>query len=194
MFEINPHNYNENKRMQKELRDIVKLFERNDDKITTGDINHSKADTYDHFISRQYLDELLARPNALDVNECSNMKIIDTSIISKQLNKIKGIMWNEYKTNSIHTTGNFLYPADRGYMGWHTNVGFPGFRIYMTYVKEGNNSGFLYYDKQTDSVINSVDQQGWTIRMFDTSDPSEPLWHAVWAREDRYSIGFTIKE
>ena len=95
-----------------------------------------------------------------------------------------------YPKSSIVPSGNFLYPPG-GYMGWHTNSDFPCKRLYITYVKEINKSGFKYLD-ENNIIVDDVDEQHITIREFDISS-SEHLWHCVYSDTDRYSFGFRIE-
>lgn len=86
----------------------------------------------------------------------------------------------------IIQTGKFYYPPG-GFMGWHTNSGTEGYRVYATYCKEGEKSFFRYF---LDGKIHTEwEQKGWNCRMFEVRKDSL-YWHCVWSDTDRYSFGF----
>lgn len=92
---------------------------------------------------------------------------------------------------SIVPSGQFWYPPG-GYMGWHTNHDAPYTRMYITYVDEPNKSCFRYYDKSTDEVVTSWDDEEFTIRVFDTPLPPAELWHCVYSECNRFSYGYRL--
>ena len=91
----------------------------------------------------------------------------------------------------LHATssGHFWYPPG-GYMAWHTNNRFPGWRIYLPHTDEPGKSFFRYLDPATDEVITSCDHC-WDVRMFRV-DPQVPLWHCVYSETNRFSFGYVI--
>jgi hypothetical protein len=91
---------------------------------------------------------------------------------------------------SITASGQFLYPVN-GFMGWHTNSDTPHTRMYITYADEGNKSFFRYKDFN-DNIITTWDNEGITIRVFDTHPTPQPFWHCVYSECNRYSFGFKM--
>lgn len=89
----------------------------------------------------------------------------------------------------IKSSGFFVYPANHGFMSWHTNSNAPGKRIYIAYAEQDCKSFFRYYDKCNEQVITSWDAQGINAREFQV-DSQDLLWHCVYAECNRYSFGF----
>lgn len=86
----------------------------------------------------------------------------------------------------IAQTGKFYYPPG-GFMGWHTNSGHEGYRIYATRCKESNKSFFRYL---LDGEMHTEwEQVGWNCRLFEVRK-DKLYWHCVWSDTDRYSFGF----
>lgn len=74
---------------------------------------------------------------------------------------------------------------------WHTNSNVPGTRVYYIY-NEKAGSIFSYKDEHG-NIIHDEEPEGWVARRFVI--PEEGLlWHAVWAKGHRISIGFLMKE
>lgn len=90
----------------------------------------------------------------------------------------------------VSRSGHFWYPQG-GYMGWHTNSGAPGWRIYITHARESGKSFFRYREPDTGQVITSMDDE-WNVRAF-RIDPAIPLWHAVYSDTDRFSLGYIVR-
>lgn len=65
----------------------------------------------------------------------------------------------------FHVTGKFWYPSN-GYMGWHTNNTYPGFRLYCTHAQDSSKSFFRYRNPLTNEIVTSWDRQGWMCRIF----------------------------
>lgn len=142
------------------------------------------------FISTEFLNELIQRPgDPLDVNEQSDLFHISTNIGPE----LFSALWKYFPDKNIKLSGHFLYPSKGGYMGWHTNAGAPGIRIYMVYVRETGKSFFRYKNPETGAIVDSYDFEGWNIRMF-SIDPKRPFWHCVYADTERYSFGVNIMD
>lgn len=90
---------------------------------------------------------------------------------------------------SVRPSGQFWYPPG-GYMGWHTNSGAPGLRLYISHAAEPGKSFFRYLDADTDQVNTSYDDI-WNVRLFPV-DAKQLFWHAVYSETDRFSFGYTI--
>lgn len=88
-------------------------------------------------------------------------------------------------------SGKFHYPKN-GFMGWHHNGNFPGFRMYATRAEEDNKSFFRYRDIRTGKVITEWEKKGWNFRAFKV-EPKQHYWHCVYADCDRYSFGFRFE-
>ncbi len=86
-------------------------------------------------------------------------------------------------------TGHFWYPPG-GFMGWHTNLRTPGWRLYITHCDEAGKSFFRYRDPVDGQVHTEADDR-WNVRLF-TIDPDRPLWHAVYSDTHRFSFGYKI--
>lgn len=143
-------------------------------------------DNREYYTSNQYLFDCLSNSVDFCVAERRNLKKFN-QILNRRL--IRFLML-AYPKCSILPSGNFIYPPG-GYMSWHTNSDFPCKRLYVTYVKELNKSGFKYLDAQG-AVVDDVDNAEITIREFDISS-TEHLWHCVYSNTDRYSFGFRIE-
>lgn len=90
---------------------------------------------------------------------------------------------------TITSSGHFWYPPG-GYMGWHTNSGAPGWRIYLTHAAEPGRSFFRYRNPSDGEIVTSMDHL-WDVRIFRV-DPDIPLWHAVYSQTDRFSFGYVV--
>jgi len=107
---------------------------------------------------------------------------IETDFVIK-LNKF-------FPNTKVHMRGHWDYPTG-GYMSWHTNGDFPGIRFYASY-SFGEPGSFRYMLPSGEFVV-SLDQSGWTFRVFRISHQN-PLWHCVCAKSRRLSFGFHISE
>jgi hypothetical protein len=129
-----------------------------------------------------------------------NARNIDDSVLSTQviaarksvddlvLKKIK----QHFRFNgslSITASGHFWYPPG-AYMGWHTNSGAPGWRMYISHAEEPGKSFFRYRDPDTQKIITSLDDE-WNVRLFEIRR-DKPLWHAVYSDTNRFSLGYVI--
>jgi hypothetical protein len=90
----------------------------------------------------------------------------------------------------LFPSGHWWYPAGT-YLGWHTNERFPGWRLYLSHAVSPGRSFFRYRDPDTGVVATSPDEQ-WDLRLFHVT-AERPLWHAVYAGADRYSIGWIVR-
>jgi hypothetical protein len=91
------------------------------------------------------------------------------------------------------------YPK-KGYLGWHTNADVIGFRYYLTWCENSQDSYFRYRDPETNEIITHWDSQGWQLSKFrvlpDLQNKSKfksgpgVMWHCVGSYTNRVSIGF----
>ncbi len=87
-------------------------------------------------------------------------------------------------------TGSLLYQA--GFMSWHTNhdpgllgSGLRDIRVYVTHNCD-DGSVFKYIDP-VDGVVKAITEPaGWSIKLFDVTDP---LWHCIISGAQRMSVG-----
>ncbi len=86
-------------------------------------------------------------------------------------------------------SGHFLYPPGTS-MGWHTNSGAPGWRLYVTRTDSPGSSFFRYRDPRDGRIVTTTDDT-WNFRLFRiTAD--EPLWHAIASQTNRFSFGYLV--
>jgi len=90
---------------------------------------------------------------------------------------------------TITCSGHLWYPPG-GYMGWHTNSGAPGWRMYISYAEEPGKSFFRYRDPVTHDIVTSWDER-WNVRLFEIR-ADIPLWHAVYSDTQRFSFGYVL--
>jgi len=89
----------------------------------------------------------------------------------------------------VGSSGHFWYPSG-SYMGWHTNSGVPGWRIYINYAEEEGKSFFRYRDTRTSEIVTLTDKE-WNMRIFRIGSEN-PLWHAVYSGTNRFSLGYIV--
>ena len=90
-------------------------------------------------------------------------------------------------------SGGFWYPAQNGFMDWHSNCEVPGPRIYFVWCAEAGKSRFLY-SEDGKTVSWKLEPAGWSINAFNIGDKSVPYWHAVDSGgTDRISFGFKTR-
>lgn len=93
------------------------------------------------------------------------------------------------ETLVAENTGHFWYPPG-GFMGWHTNLRTPGWRLYVSHCDEPGKSFFRYRDPASGKIVTEPDDL-WNVRLF-AIDPDQPLWHAVYSDTHRFSFGYKI--
>jgi len=95
------------------------------------------------------------------------------------------------ETIQVKRTATVHYPANGGYLGWHTNANDPGWRIYIVYVEKKGMSFFKYYDSEDDSVKISHDPEGFSYRIFEVPKIGA-MKHCVYTNVPRWSFGLRI--
>ncbi|GLX79301.1 hypothetical protein tinsulaeT_26410 [Thalassotalea insulae] len=90
---------------------------------------------------------------------------------------------------TIVSSGHFWYPQG-AFMSWHTNSQVPGWRVYINYAEQENQSFFRYQDDDN-NVITLNDKQ-WNLRIFKITE-QQPLWHCVYSNTNRFSLGYMVK-
>lgn len=117
---------------------------------------------------------LFEKPKDLTTNTNNTGKFYDI-----ELKKEIEILGKKFR-NAI------FYPPSGG-MGWHTNGPENGRRVYISWSETGE-SGMNWYDLDKDVIKIDQDEAGFNIRIFEI-----PQWHCVWAKCNRFSIGFDIE-
>lgn len=102
---------------------------------------------------------------------------------------LRNIFQQPIETNLV-SSGHFWYPKD-SFMGWHTNSRSPGWRIYINYAEDENESFFRY--RNTNNEIITLNDKNWNLRVFRITQ-AEPLWHCVYSNTNRFSLGYMLKE
>jgi hypothetical protein len=158
-------------------------------------------------VTEQALQELLQsahHPSGVatdpDISNCLsfNYKSVQGSVFDAELatlrkqvdavvsKKIKALFSQEV---DVKNSGHFWYPP-AGFMGWHTNLRTPGWRLYINYCEEPGKSFFRYRDPETGTIVTAVDKL-WNFRIFRIT-PEKPLWHAIYSDTNRYSLGYKV--
>ena len=120
----------------------------------------------------------------------SNREILETrGKLDKAMFRSVTHLFRTRKELSVINSGYFWYPPG-GYMGWHTNLGLPGWRLYITHAQEPGKSFFRYRDPDTSEIVTAWDRE-WNFRLFKI-DPKRPFWHVVYSETNRYSFGYNI--
>jgi len=91
--------------------------------------------------------------------------------------------------DAIGVSGHFWYPPG-GYMGWHTNLRKPGWRLYINVAEEKDRSFFRYRDPVTGEIV-TCDDDLWNCRVFQIRQDL-PFWHCVYSETNRHSFGYRI--
>ncbi len=89
----------------------------------------------------------------------------------------------------VQNSGHFWYPPG-SFMGWHTNLRTPGWRLYINYVEQPGKSFFRYRDPDTGKIVTAIDRT-WNFRFFRIAS-EKPLWHAIYSQTDRFSLGYKV--
>lgn len=91
----------------------------------------------------------------------------------------------------LSAAGQWWYPPGT-WFGWHTNHGYPGWRLYLSHAEEEDRSFFRYRDPRTGAVVTSPDGR-WHLRLFEVAS-DRPLWHAIHSADThRFSIGWFVR-
>ena len=76
-----------------------------------------------------------------------------------------------------------------GYMGWHTNSNSPGYRFYFVYNTDDNSSFMRFINPKNGKMITQHEPKGWSLNVFQIGNYVDPLWHCVYTKTQRFSIG-----
>lgn len=92
----------------------------------------------------------------------------------------------EMRNATMFNRGNIMH--------WHTNSDYPGERLYYIYNEEPG-SLFAWQNPETKEVHYEEEGKGWSAKRFMIPDSNEALlWHAIWAKGRRASIGFLVNK
>lgn len=151
--------------------------------LDAGDDIHGIAS--DHSISNVISFNAKHLQSAVDSDAVAALRRKVDTLVSQKLRET----FEGGDSLTVTCSGHFWYPPG-GYMGWHTNNGAPGWRIYLTHSAEPGKSFFRYRLPADGRIVTSTDQS-WDIRLF-RIDPQRPLWHAVHSQTDRFSLGYVV--
>ena len=141
--------------------------------------------------SEEALEKILEDPDVDDIEKADNKCLHKLNVPRFRLVPMVRELAKIYPLCSISMSGFFLYPADGGYMGWHTNSDAPYTRVYITHALEGDKSFFRY--RIDGECVTSWDKAGWVMRQFEVNDDAkDKFWHTVYADTKRLSVGFRI--
>jgi hypothetical protein len=144
-----------------------------------------------HRVSPKVLEELqLTKNDVPNAKEDSNILMLSETEVEVPGGKLCLMLPSGVQGFAV--SGLMLYPR-QGFMGWHTNSNYQGYgyRFYCTYVNDDHRSFFRYCHPETREVITSWDGPGWNFRLFRVD--RKLLWHCVYSKTERYSIGFALK-
>lgn len=162
------------------------------DKVSRPALEELIAEERDvHGISKQSSISNVISFDAKKVNDT----IYDASVVAlrkavdaKLGELVKSIFPGEKNLNIVKS-GHFLYPPG-SHMGWHTNSGVPGWRIYINYCEEAGNSFIRYRDLDSGEII-TLDDNRWNVRVF-RIESSRLLWHSIYSDTNRFSFGYMV--
>jgi hypothetical protein len=152
--------------------------------INAGDDVHGIS-TSRHISNVICFGEKKIKDAILDDDVAQLRRVVDENV-SERLQDI----FNCNHRLAIASSGHFWYPQG-SYMGWHTNSGAPGWRIYINYVEEPGKSFFRYRHPVTGEIITLWDDV-WNMRVFRVT-AEQPLWHCVYSDTNRFSLGYVVK-
>jgi hypothetical protein len=109
--------------------------------------------------------------------------------LNAQLSKRIGSIFPADQDPVIAPTACFWYPRG-SYMGWHTNSGFPGWRMYVSFSEQPGRSFFRYRNPDSGEIVTSPDDE-WTVRLFLVSR-DRVLWHSIYSETNRFSLGYMV--
>ena len=141
------------------------LCDRNDIRDRTG---HDQV-FYKPKLHYHYLDYYL------ELKKLSN-QILNKDIL---LSQIYPLWYKKYKTID-------------GYMGWHTNHNTPGERWYFVYNTDKDSSCMRF--KNNNESLTNWEPKGWSINNFYVNDETNPLWHCVYTKTNRFSFGLKVDD
>ena len=78
-----------------------------------------------------------------------------------------------------------------GYMGWHTNSNNPGKRWYFIYNTDDNSSFMRFINPKNEKMTTQYEPKGWSLNHFEIGNRKNPLWHCLYTKTQRFSIGIT---
>lgn len=110
--------------------------------------------------------------------------------VDRELSACIGGIFVQPLTEKLVSSGHFWYP-EQSFMGWHTNSQSPGWRIYINYAEQENQSFFRFKDNISGEITTLWDKE-WNLRVFKITQ-QQPLWHCVYSNTNRFSLGYMLK-
>lgn len=144
---------------------------------------HTRYKMYDRYYKHILPESKTDKPILQKYRRCS--------IGAERYKSLLAAVSKNFSTSYVQWANHIIYPAENGFMGWHTNRLTPRLRLYINYVDEDDKSFIRYIHPKTGEMITSYDKKGWQARTFDITK-DEPLWHCVRANTRRVSLGFRI--
>jgi hypothetical protein len=83
------------------------------------------------------------------------------------------------------------FPSDGAGLGWHTDAGSPGWRVYLGRPLDGVSGEFLFVKKGGGDPIVLRDYPALATAFYVSGEPCSS-WHAVAAHGARFSVGIRI--
>jgi len=163
-----------------------------------------------YYVSKEALDRILETREDIsdirthtDITNCivfhtKNLdgSLLDDSILERRrqadevvIDRIKKLFGGG-ENLFIEVSGHFWYPSG-GFMGWHTNLRKPGWRMYVNYCEDEGKSFFRYRDPDSKEIMTCSDKI-WNFRLFKIV-PEKPFWHCVYSDTNRFSLGYKIE-
>jgi len=136
----------------------------------------------DYAVTPEALVEMMGRKSKFAERNFLYRPYEETARIEKTVSKFFGV--------PTRLSGNGHWYPPGGFLGWHTNEGRPGWRMYMSHADEAGQSFFRYRDPTTHEIITSYDSD-WQLRVFRITKEN-PLWHCVWSNTNRFSMGCNL--
>ncbi|MDX2074082.1 MAG: hypothetical protein SFX19_06940 [Alphaproteobacteria bacterium] len=125
-------------------------------------------------------------PTLITVAREQNLHTLHHSICDPAIAPMKKLLGGHWERG-----GGFLYPAENGFMDWHTNHNNPGPRIYLVWCEEGGKSCFFTSPDGGKTINKSYEPAGWSVNVFMLGDEKNPYWHAISSGgTNRISLGF----
>lgn len=145
-------------------------------------VGEPQSDLSEEYLQRRINDEI---PNKCCMSRFDHHTDFDFSDIQKGSTKMYE-QQTGIKNYALIPVAKTWYPNDGGYIGWHTDES--GGRLYSSWAD--GESFFRYRDPESKKIITSYDKPNqWSFRAF-TFDENNPLWHCVYAKDTRISIGY----
>lgn len=148
----------------------------------------------EHFCSREYLEECLARDELVGAPDRYFGQPIAQMVREEpeEWSSFKqAVKFDFAKEIGAHTSALLTYYAPGGYVGWHTNWDANAYQVLFTW--SDGKGYFRYYDKENDEIITLPDVKGWQCRHYYFGSDKEPenlCWHSAYAGGERITLAY----